>query len=80
MFFLPQGANIQSKSSKETNPIQKFDKKISFPNLYDENPNQEHKNPPKHNLRIKIKEKRNLSFLEAMLKRVNRIWVKIACC
>ena len=57
MFFLPQGANIQSKSSKETNPIQKFDKKISFPNLYDENPNQEHKNPPKHNLRIKIKEK-----------------------
>ena len=26
------------------------------------------------------KEKRNLSFLEAMLKRVNRIWVKIACC
>ena len=57
MFFLPQGANIQSKSKKETNHIQKFDKKISFPNLYDENPNQEHKNPPKHNLRIKIKEK-----------------------
>ena len=26
------------------------------------------------------KEKRNLSFLEAMLKRVNRISVKIACC
>ena len=25
------------------------------------------------------KEKRNLSFLEGVLKRVNRIWVKIAC-
>ena len=44
MFFLPQGANIQCKSSKETNPMKKFDKKkISFPNPYDENPNQEHK-------------------------------------
>ena len=43
MFFLPQGANIQSKSKKETNHIQKFDKKISFPNSYDENPNQKHK-------------------------------------
>ena len=43
MFFLPQGANIQIKSSKEINPIQKFDTKISFPNPYDENLNQEHK-------------------------------------
>ena len=43
MFFLPQRAGIQSKSSKETNPIQKFEKKLSFPNPYDENPNQEHK-------------------------------------
>ena len=43
MIFLPQGANIQSKSLKETNLIQKFDQKISFPNPYDENPNQEHK-------------------------------------
>ena len=57
MFFLPQRADIQSKSSKETNPIQKFEKKLSFPNPYDENPNQEHKNSPKHNLRIKINEK-----------------------
>ena len=57
MFFLPQRANIQRKISKETNPIQKFDKKLSFPNHYDENPNQEHKNFPKHNLRIKIEEK-----------------------
>ena len=40
MFFLPQGANIQCKSSKETNPIQKFGKNLSFP---DENPNKEHK-------------------------------------
>ena len=43
MFFLPQGANNQSKSSKETNPIQKNLTKIKFPNPYDENPNQEHK-------------------------------------
>ena len=57
MFFLPQGANIQCKSSKETNPIQKFGKNLSFPNPYDENLNQEHKNSSKHNLRIKIKEK-----------------------
>ena len=42
MFFLLQGVNIQSKSSKETNLIQKFDpKKKIFPNPYDENPNQE---------------------------------------
>ena len=57
MFFLPQGAKIQSKSTKETNPIQKFDqKKKGFSNPYDENPNQEHKNSPKHNLRVKVKE------------------------
>ena len=44
MFFLAQGANIQSKSTKETNPIQKFDqKKKGFSNPYDENPNQKHK-------------------------------------
>ena len=43
MFFLPQGANIQSKSSKETNSIQKVGKNLSFPSPYDENPNQEHK-------------------------------------
>ena len=41
MFFLSQGANIQRKSLKETNPIQKFDpkKKKSLPNTYDENLN-----------------------------------------
>ena len=43
MFFLPQRPNIQIKSSKEANPIQKDDKKLSFPNPYDENPNQEYK-------------------------------------
>ena len=43
MFFLPQGANNQCNSTKETNPMKKFDNKISFPNPYDENPNQEHK-------------------------------------
>ena len=57
MFFLPQGANIQRKSSKETNLMQKIWQKLSFPYPYDENPNQEHKNSPKHNLRIKINEK-----------------------
>ena len=56
MFFFPQEANIQCKSSKEMNPIQKFGKNLSFPNPYDENPNQEHKTP-KHNLRIQINEK-----------------------
>ena len=30
MFFLPQGANIQCISTKETNPMKKIDKKISF--------------------------------------------------
>ena len=43
MFFLPQGANIQCISTKETNPMKKIDKQISFPYPYDENPNQEHK-------------------------------------
>ena len=43
MFFLPQWANIQWKSSKETNTIQKFGKNLKFPNPYDENLNQEHK-------------------------------------
>ena len=35
--------------------------KLSFSNPYDENPNQKHKNSPKHNLKIKIKE-RSLEF------------------
>ena len=56
MFFLSQGANIKSKSSKETNPIQKIWQKLSVPYPYDETPNQEYKNSPKHNLRIKINE------------------------
>ena len=43
MFFLPQGANIQCKSTKETNPMKKIWQKLSFPNPYDKNPNQEHK-------------------------------------
>ena len=44
MFFLPQVANNQSKSSEETNSIQKKNwQKLSFPNPYEENPNQEHK-------------------------------------
>ena len=49
MLFLPQEVNVQSKSSKETNLIQKIWQKSSFPYPYDENPNQEHKNSPKHN-------------------------------
>ena len=55
-FFLPQEANIQSKSKRNQSHT-KIWQKLSFPNPYDENPNQEHKNSPKHNLRIKIKEK-----------------------
>ena len=43
MFFLPQGANIQCKSAKETNLTKKFDKKLSFPNPYNKNLNQEYK-------------------------------------
>ena len=40
---MPQGANIQNKSSKETNPFQKNWQKLNFPNPYNENPNQEYK-------------------------------------
>ena len=43
MFFLPQGANIQCKLTKETNPMKNIWQKLSFPNPYDKNPNQEHK-------------------------------------
>ena len=60
MFFLPQGANIQRKTLKKKKKNQSYTKiwqKLSLPNVYDENPNQEHKDSPKHNLRIKIKEK-----------------------
>ena len=53
MIRIPQGANIQSKCTKETKPIQK----LSFPIPIWENPNYEHKTPQKHNLRIKINEK-----------------------
>ena len=68
MFFLPQGANIQIKSSKEINPIQKFDTKISFPNPYDENLNQEHKTLQKHNPRIQINEKNLKITLEMSME------------
>ena len=57
MLFLPQGANIQSKLSFKTKYNQKDWQKLSFPNPYNENPNQEHKISPKYNLRIKINEK-----------------------
>ena len=57
MLFLPQGANIQSKSSFITKPNQKDWQKLSFPTLIWENPNYEHKTLQKHNLRIKINEK-----------------------
>ena len=57
MLFLPQGANIQRKSSFKTKPNQKDWQKLSFPTPIWENPNYEHKTPQKHNLRIKIDEK-----------------------
>ena len=43
MFFFLQGANIQCKSTKETNPMKKIWQKLSFPNPYNENLNQEYK-------------------------------------
>ena len=52
-----QGANNQRKSSFKTKPNQKDWLKISFPTPIWKNPNYEHKNPQKHNLRIKIDEK-----------------------
>ena len=45
MLFLPQEANIQSKSSYKTKPNQKDWQKISFPTPIWENPNNEHKTP-----------------------------------
>ena len=57
MLFLPQGANIQSKSSFKTKLNQKDWQKLSFPTPIWENLNYEHKTPQKHNLRIKIDEK-----------------------
>ena len=43
MLFLPQGANIQRKSSFKTKPNKKEWQKINFPILIWENPNYEHK-------------------------------------
>ena len=45
MLFLPQEANIQSKSSYKTMPNQKDWQKISFPTPILKNPNNEHKTP-----------------------------------
>ena len=63
MLFLPQGANNQSKSSFKTKPNKKDWQKISFPTPIWENPNYEHKNPQKHNLRIKINKKNVKDYL-----------------
>ena len=43
MLFLPQGANIQSKSTFKTKPNKKYWQKLSFPTLIWENPNYEYK-------------------------------------
>ena len=45
MLFLPQGANIQSKSTFKTKPNQKDWQKLSFPIPICKNPNYEHKTP-----------------------------------
>ena len=45
MLFLPQGANIQSKSSFKTKPNKKDWQKISFSTPIWENLNYEHKTP-----------------------------------
>ena len=57
VLFLPQGANIQSKSSFKTKPNQKDWQKLSFQLPFEENPIYEHKTPQKHNLRNKINKK-----------------------
>ena len=41
MFFLPQGANHPKKINKRNQSHAKIWQKLSFPNPYDENPNQE---------------------------------------
>ena len=56
MLFLPQEANIQSKSSYKTKPNKKDWQKISFPTPIWENPNYMNI-VQKHNLRMKINEK-----------------------
>ena len=43
--------------SKRNQSHEEIWQKLSFPNPYDKNPNQEHKTLQKHNLRIKINEK-----------------------
>ena len=45
MLFLPQGANIQSKSSFKTKPNKKDWQKINFPTPIWENLNYKHKTP-----------------------------------
>ena len=47
ILFLPQGANNQSKLSYKTKPNQKDWQKLGFLTPIWENPNYEHKNPPK---------------------------------
>ena len=43
MFFLPQGANHSKEINKRNQSHEKIWQKESFPNPYDENPNQKHK-------------------------------------
>ena len=60
MLFLPQGTNIQGKSSFKTKSNKKDWQKLSFPTPILENFNYEQTPPPpkkKHNIRIKINEK-----------------------
>ena len=45
MLFLPQGANIQSKSKFKTKPNKKDWQNLSFPIFIWENLNYEHKTP-----------------------------------
>ena len=43
MFFLPQGVNHPKQINKRNQSHTRIWKKLSFPNPYDENLNQEHK-------------------------------------
>ena len=57
-YFCHNGPTSKENNQKNQIPYKNFTK-LSIPNSYDENPNQKHKNPPKHNLRIKINNEKN---------------------
>ena len=67
----------QKKINKRNQSHAKIWQKLSFPSPYDENPNQEYKNSPKHNLRIKINGKEFIITFEMLMewKTIQIDWV-----